>query len=220
MAEEDKEKTTFYIDQGTYSYTKMPFSLKNARATYQRLVGAAFQSQIVGCLEAYVDDMVVKSNTEKEMIADVAETFDKLRRINMKLNLKKNAHLEDSFSRIKEDDIEPTIPYNTSAKGNIVDLPGRIAGERNYAPLEKLAMILSKAEALGKLAKYSVDLGVYDIIYDPHSAVKGQGTDVLGPLPKASGKVKFMIVTMDYFTKWIEAKPLAKTTRHEVKKFV
>ncbi|GKB64246.1 reverse transcriptase domain-containing protein, partial [Tanacetum coccineum] len=89
MAEEDKEKTTFYIDQGTYSYTKMPFSLKKARATYQRLVGAAFQSQIVGCLEAYVDDMVVKSNTEKEMIADVAETFDNLRRINMKLNPKK-----------------------------------------------------------------------------------------------------------------------------------
>ncbi|GKC24251.1 reverse transcriptase domain-containing protein, partial [Tanacetum coccineum] len=46
------------------------------------------------------------------------------------------------------------------------------------------------------------------------------GTDVLGPLPKASGKVKFMIVTMDYFTKWVEAKPLAKTTGQEVKKFV
>ncbi|GKA93614.1 reverse transcriptase domain-containing protein [Tanacetum coccineum] len=46
------------------------------------------------------------------------------------------------------------------------------------------------------------------------------GMDVLGPLPKASRKVKFVIVAIDYFTKWIEAKPLAKTTRHEVKKFV
>nr|GEW58962.1 hypothetical protein [Tanacetum cinerariifolium] len=41
--------------------------------------------------------------------------------------------------------------------------------------------------------------------------------DVLGPLPEAPGKVKFVIVAIDYFTKWIEAKPLAKTTGKEVK---
>ncbi|GJZ62036.1 reverse transcriptase domain-containing protein [Tanacetum coccineum] len=46
------------------------------------------------------------------------------------------------------------------------------------------------------------------------------GMDVLGPLPEASGKIKFVIVAMDYFTKWIEAKPLAKMTGKEVKKFV
>ncbi|GJR00256.1 hypothetical protein Tco_0523240 [Tanacetum coccineum] len=44
MVEEDKEKTAFYTDQGTYCYTKMPFGLKNAEATYQRLVDGAFQS--------------------------------------------------------------------------------------------------------------------------------------------------------------------------------
>nr|GEX57321.1 protein NYNRIN-like [Tanacetum cinerariifolium] len=43
------------------------------------------------------------------------------------------------------------------------------------------------------------------------------GMDVLGPLPKAPGKVRFVIVAVDYFTKWIEAKPLAKTTGKEVK---
>ena len=46
------------------------------------------------------------------------------------------------------------------------------------------------------------------------------GDDVLGPLPEAPGKVKFVIVAIDYFTKWTEAKPLAKTTGKEVKKFV
>ncbi|GJZ45234.1 hypothetical protein Tco_0592830 [Tanacetum coccineum] len=58
MAREDKEKTTFYTDQGTYCYTKMPFDLKNAGSTYQRLVDSALQSQIGRNLEAYVDDMV------------------------------------------------------------------------------------------------------------------------------------------------------------------
>nr|GFB33445.1 reverse transcriptase domain-containing protein [Tanacetum cinerariifolium] len=46
------------------------------------------------------------------------------------------------------------------------------------------------------------------------------GMDVLGPLLKASGKVRIVIMAVDYFTKWIEAKPLSKTTGKEVKKFV
>nr|GEX73022.1 reverse transcriptase domain-containing protein [Tanacetum cinerariifolium] len=86
---DDKEKTAFYTNQGTYCYTKMSFGLKNAWATYQRLVDTAFQTQIGKNLEAYVDDMVIKSNDEKVLIEDIAETFDNLHRINMKLNPKK-----------------------------------------------------------------------------------------------------------------------------------
>ncbi|GJV85480.1 reverse transcriptase domain-containing protein [Tanacetum coccineum] len=46
------------------------------------------------------------------------------------------------------------------------------------------------------------------------------GLDILGPLPEGPGKLKFITVAIDYFTKWIEAKPLAKTTCKEVKNFV
>ncbi|GKA83833.1 reverse transcriptase domain-containing protein [Tanacetum coccineum] len=86
MSEEDEENTAFYIDQGTYCYVKMPFGLKNAGATYQRLVDSPFQAQLGRNLEAYVDDMVIKSKTEHDMIMDIAETFDNLQKINMKLN--------------------------------------------------------------------------------------------------------------------------------------
>ncbi|GJX18765.1 reverse transcriptase domain-containing protein [Tanacetum coccineum] len=89
MSKEDEEKTVFYTDQGTYCYTKMPFRLKNTGATYQRLIDSTFQSQIGKNLEAYVDDMVIKRNDEKMLLADVAETLDNLRKINMKLNPKK-----------------------------------------------------------------------------------------------------------------------------------
>ncbi|GKC40649.1 reverse transcriptase domain-containing protein [Tanacetum coccineum] len=89
MAEEDEEKTAFYTYQGTYFYTKMPFGLKNEGATYQRLVDSAFQSQIGRNLEAYVDDMVIKSKDEIFLLADIAETFDNLKKIDMKLNPKK-----------------------------------------------------------------------------------------------------------------------------------
>ncbi|GJU66245.1 reverse transcriptase domain-containing protein [Tanacetum coccineum] len=89
MAKEDEEKTAFYTEQGTYCYTKMSFGLKNAGATYQRLVDSTFQNQIGRNLEAYVDDMVIKSKEEKSLLADIAETFESLKTINMKLNPKK-----------------------------------------------------------------------------------------------------------------------------------
>lgn len=86
MAEVDEEKTAFYTDQGIYCYKKMPFGLKNAGATYQRLIDRVFEKQIGKKMEAYVDDLVVKSQTGEEMIADLEETFGNLRRVNMKLN--------------------------------------------------------------------------------------------------------------------------------------
>ncbi|GKB23730.1 reverse transcriptase domain-containing protein [Tanacetum coccineum] len=46
------------------------------------------------------------------------------------------------------------------------------------------------------------------------------GIDIAGPFPEGPGKVKFLIVAMDYFTKWIEAKAVATITGNQVKKFV
>nr|GEX86478.1 reverse transcriptase domain-containing protein [Tanacetum cinerariifolium] len=89
LAEPDEEKTTFHTGQGVYCYTKMPFGLKNAGATYQRLMDKAFDSQIGQNIEVYVDDLVVKSYTEAEMLRDIDEMFRTLRKINMKLNPKK-----------------------------------------------------------------------------------------------------------------------------------
>nr|GEW75995.1 reverse transcriptase domain-containing protein [Tanacetum cinerariifolium] len=89
LAETDEEKTGFHTGQGVYCYTKMPFGLKNAGATYQRLMDKAFESQMGQNIEVYVDDLVVKSHTEVEMVRYIKETFQTLRKINMKLNLKK-----------------------------------------------------------------------------------------------------------------------------------
>ncbi|GKC46472.1 reverse transcriptase domain-containing protein [Tanacetum coccineum] len=46
------------------------------------------------------------------------------------------------------------------------------------------------------------------------------GIDIVGPFPEGPGKVKFLIVAMDYFTKWIEAKAVATITGNQVKKFM
>ena len=64
----------------------MPFGLKNAGATYQRLVNQMFQKQIDTTMEVYIDDMLVKSTTTELHIAHLSEAFQILRNYNMKLN--------------------------------------------------------------------------------------------------------------------------------------
>ncbi|GKB86407.1 reverse transcriptase domain-containing protein [Tanacetum coccineum] len=75
MAEEDEEKTAFYMEHGTFCYEKMPFGLRNAGATYQRLVDKAFSSQLGRNIKIYVEDMAMKSRNVKSLIADIEETF-------------------------------------------------------------------------------------------------------------------------------------------------
>ncbi|GJY82002.1 reverse transcriptase domain-containing protein [Tanacetum coccineum] len=67
MKKYDEEKTTFYINQGLFCYTKMPFGLKNVGATYQTLIYREFRAQIGVNLKAYVNDMVIKSKTEEAL---------------------------------------------------------------------------------------------------------------------------------------------------------
>ena len=64
----------------------MPFGLKNAGATYQRLVNRLFASQIRRNMEVYVDDMLTKSITVDRHVEDLRENFDVLTKFGMKLN--------------------------------------------------------------------------------------------------------------------------------------
>lgn len=61
MDPKDAEKAMFITDKGVFYYKVMPFDLKNARATYQRLVSGIFKDLIRTSVEVYVDDVVVKS---------------------------------------------------------------------------------------------------------------------------------------------------------------
>nr|XP_009757868.1 PREDICTED: uncharacterized protein LOC104210618 [Nicotiana sylvestris] len=80
MEEEDQEKITFITHQGTYYYKVMPFGLKNAGATYQRLVTKMFKDQLGKIMEVYIDDMLVKSKRKGDHIDHLREAFDILKR--------------------------------------------------------------------------------------------------------------------------------------------
>ena len=79
MDEEDQEKTAFIMSQGLYCYKVMPFGLKNAGATYQRLVNKMFNKQIGRNIEVYMDDMLIKSKEELAHLDDLRETFATLK---------------------------------------------------------------------------------------------------------------------------------------------
>ncbi|KAL0433973.1 UNVERIFIED_CONTAM: putative enzymatic polyprotein [Sesamum latifolium] len=86
LAPEDRKKVSFITSSGTFCYAAMPFGLKNAGATYQRLVDRIFRPQIGRNVEVYVDDMLVKSKKAEDHIADLEETFAVLRKYRLKLN--------------------------------------------------------------------------------------------------------------------------------------
>jgi len=76
-------------DSGNYYYEVISFGLKNFRATYQRLMDKVFKGLIGRCIEVYVDDIVVKSDSCDQHIKDLEEVFEALRWKNMRLNPEK-----------------------------------------------------------------------------------------------------------------------------------
>nr|GEU56293.1 reverse transcriptase domain-containing protein [Tanacetum cinerariifolium] len=214
-------------------------------------------------LEAYVDDMVIKSKTERDMVMDIAETFHNLQKINLKLNPKKCSFgvIEGKFlgymftsegiranpkktkavfdmqspktlretqslsrklaalNRFLSKLAERSLPFFETLKNitkeNKDEYRWMDVAEKAFQELKKLIMelptlttpilkeplfiylatsrdavieahpikvitdepikqILNKPEALGKLAKYAIELGDYNIAYVPQNAIKGQ----------------------------------------------
>jgi hypothetical protein len=67
----------------------MPFGHKSAGATYQRGIQWCLHSQIGHNAEAYIDDVVIRTQEDEGLISDMVETFDNLRKFKMKLNPEK-----------------------------------------------------------------------------------------------------------------------------------
>ena len=89
LALEDQEKTAFMTPVGNYHYKVMPFGLKNAGSTYQRMTTRMFEPQLSKVIEVYIDDMVVKSKVASEHVKDLEVIFSILREYRLRLNASK-----------------------------------------------------------------------------------------------------------------------------------
>ncbi|GKC32379.1 reverse transcriptase domain-containing protein, partial [Tanacetum coccineum] len=161
MAELDEEKMDFYTPHGVYCYTKMPFGLKNARATYQRLVDKAFEKQVGRNLEVYVDDLVIKSHTEAELLRDIEETFHT------------TPHVGGTKSKGRANNVLIRLPMSgwrclDDKKGLNPD------ASLFFITDQPIRQVMSRPEVVGRLQKWSIMLGEHNITYRPRTSVKGQ----------------------------------------------
>ncbi|GJX73192.1 reverse transcriptase domain-containing protein [Tanacetum coccineum] len=271
-------------------------------------------------IEVNVDDMVIKSDSEEEIMADITETLERLRAINLKLTLKKCsfgveegiylvhlitkqgiradpskvkvvstlrppktvsemqnlnkkiAALNEAFQRMKEClESLPTmvIPtkgetltmYLATLEENVSAILMAERGKKQILVYFKhylrktrkqrtknLKEKKPKPENAWKLftdgASSSDGLGAGLMVvslegkeytyalrfefkttnnkteYEALLAGLRIGIDIVGPLPTAPGGARFLVIAIDYFTKWVEAKPLISTTGKHMEKFV
>ncbi|XP_065012776.1 uncharacterized protein LOC135641343 [Musa acuminata AAA Group] len=322
----------------------MPFSLKNAGATYQRMVDKLFKHQIRRNMEVYVDDMIVKSKVARTHLADLAETFQTLKWFNMHLSTAKCIfgvssgrflgfiihqwgidtnpekvfvlHLGDKcllfFWALRWANNFTWTPECEEAFKKLKACLARLPRLASLEPSETLglylaASILSNFDASGRMLRWPVELNEFDIQYSPRTAIKAQapadfiseltpedhavgrennqstwtlhvdssstfgatgvrlilkgpsgetyerslqlklyrrafsqplirclappeaetiltelyegGLDLLGPFPPALGQRCYLIFGVDYFTKWVEVKPLVSITEKQVQNF-
>ncbi|XP_058211774.1 uncharacterized protein LOC131323957 [Rhododendron vialii] len=91
MDPDDMEKTAFITPRGLFCYLVMPFGLKNAGATFQRMVYVLFGILIGEIMEAYINDMVIKSLKAENHLSHLAEVFAILKKYKLRLNSDKCA---------------------------------------------------------------------------------------------------------------------------------
>ncbi|GJS54917.1 reverse transcriptase domain-containing protein [Tanacetum coccineum] len=222
MAELDEEKMAFHTPHGVYCYTKMLFGLKNAGATYQRLVDKAFEKQVGRNLEVYVDDLVIKSHTKAELVRDIEETFRTLRKINMKLNLKKCTFraVEGMFLgyMIGPEGIKPCpekieavlqLPSPRKIK-EVQSLNGKLAGLNR--PKEELIMYLSASQgAVGVVLMTERD-SIQTPVYLVSRALQGPELNYT-PMEKL---VLTLVFAAKRLRRYFQAHPIATSIKGQI----
>src|ERR1044072_4154997 len=88
IAEEHVPKTAFRCPGalGTDEWVVMPFGLKNAGATYQRVMNTIFHDFIETFMQVYIDDVVVKSESKNGYLDHLRQAFERMRKHDLKMN--------------------------------------------------------------------------------------------------------------------------------------
>ncbi|RDX67047.1 Retrovirus-related Pol polyprotein from transposon 17.6, partial [Mucuna pruriens] len=241
MHAQDEAKTTIITEVEAYCYKVMPFRLKNAGATYQRLMDKIFKGLIREDVEVYIDDMVVKSTTTIDHCEALERVFQVLRRHQLKLNPEKCSFGVQARKFLGYMLIERGIESNPKKFQAIINI-------RSPRTMKEVQQLTGRITTLSRFLSRSVEatVPIFKTLKkgDPFSASRVPevcesdrdtpeqlhsitspwpfykwGVDILGPFPPAPGQVKYLIVAVDYFTKRIEVEPVATISLKKIKRF-
>ncbi|GFY88776.1 hypothetical protein Acr_06g0007160 [Actinidia rufa] len=232
----DQEKTAFITPRGVFYYKVMPFGLKNAGVTYQRMVTKMFKPVLGRTIDAYIDDMVhlvtrrgIEANPEQIAAIDQLTSPRNAKEIQKLIGMVAALNRFITLQQFKKYLTEPPL-LSTPDEGELLHvylavsehavssvLLKELANEQRpiyfvsktltdcqtrYLPLEKLILalvvishklmhyfqahpisvyteyplkvVLLKVDLMGRLSKWSLELGQFDIKFSPSAAIKGQ----------------------------------------------
>jgi hypothetical protein len=149
MKESDQLATSFITPFGMYCYITMPFGLRNAGAIYQRCMNHVFGEHIGRTVEAYVDDIVVKTRKASDLLSDLETTFKCLRAKGVKLNPEK------CVFGVPRGMLLGFIVSERGIKAN----PEKIAAITNMGPIKDLKGVQRVMGCLAALSRFISRLG-------------------------------------------------------------
>jgi hypothetical protein len=144
---EDQIKASFIILFGTFCYTKMLFELKS--------IQECLHHQLEHSVEAYIYDVVVKTQESKGLISDLAETFNSLRKFNMKLNIEKCTFGVP---------LEKLLGYMVFQRG-IDPNPQKVSSITTVKPPESLHYVQKLSGCMVALSRFISRLGVRGLTF-------------------------------------------------------
>ncbi|KAL1132796.1 hypothetical protein AAG570_010748 [Ranatra chinensis] len=112
MEPEDIEKTSFQFERGKYEFVRMPFGLKNAPTTFQKLMDNFLLGMDEGFVQAYMDDLIIFSRNEEEHVGHLKRVRDRLVEYGLRISADKSSlglqevrfmgHILSRFMRLLE----------------------------------------------------------------------------------------------------------------------
>lgn len=113
LAEEDIEKTAFSVNSGKYEFTRMPFGLKNAPATFQRVMDCVLRDYLGKFCLVYMDDIIVFSPSLQEHTIHLRKVFNQLKEAHLKIQLDKCEFFKKEVQflghTVSEDGVRPNF---------------------------------------------------------------------------------------------------------------
>lgn len=123
LEESSREKTAFSTDRGHYEFLRMPFGLKNAPATFQRVMNRAFRGLIGRICFVFMDDIIVFGQTLEEHNQNLIEVLDRLRQFNLKLEPDKCEYLKPELQYLGHIITENGVKPNPEKIKAVQDFP-------------------------------------------------------------------------------------------------
>ena len=93
MDESSMAKTAFSTDKGHFEFKRMPFGLKNAPATFQRVINHVLREEINRICVVYLDDIIIFGTDLNEHVKNIKRVFERLKEYNLKVQIDKSEFL-------------------------------------------------------------------------------------------------------------------------------